>query len=70
MKIKVPIYLLIKDKTFVHKLIGLGHISFNDVIVVDQDDPTTFQEAMNGPDSEKWLEAMKEEIQSVYDNQI
>jgi hypothetical protein len=42
----------------------------NDVIVVDKNEPTSYQEAINGPDSEKWLEAMKSEIQSMYDNQV
>ena len=30
-----------------------------DVLLMDQNEPTTYQEAMLGPDSEKWLEAMK-----------
>ena len=41
-----------------------------DLVVVDSDDPTTFQEAVDGPDSDKWLEAMKEEMQSMSDNQV
>ena len=40
------------------------------VLLVDQNEPTTYQEAMLDPDSEKWLEAMKSEIQSMYDNQV
>ena len=42
----------------------------HDVLLVDQNEPTTYQEAMLDPDSEKWLEAMKSEIQSMYDNQV
>ena len=38
--------------------------------LVDQDEPTTYHEAMMSPDSEKWLQAMKSEMQSMYDNQI
>ena len=34
--------------------------------LVDQDEPTTYHEAMMSPDSEKWLQAM----QSMYDNQV
>ncbi|KAI5429868.1 hypothetical protein KIW84_034448 [Lathyrus oleraceus] len=30
-----------------------------DVLLMDQDEPVTYQEAITGPDSEKWLEAMK-----------
>ena len=35
-----------------------------------QNEPTTYQEAMVGPDSEKWLEAMQSEMQSMNDNQV
>ena len=36
--------------------------------LVDQDEPTTYHEAMMSPDSEKWLQAMKSKMQSMYDN--
>ena len=39
-------------------------------MIVDQSEPTTYQEAMDSPDSEKWLEAMKSKMQSMYDNQV
>ena len=42
----------------------------NDVLIVDQSEPTSYQEAINSPDSEKYLEAMKSEMQSMYDNQV
>ena len=42
----------------------------DDVMIVDQSEPTTYQEAMDSPDSKKWLEAMKSEMQSMYDNQV
>ena len=38
--------------------------------LVDQDEPTTYHEAIMSPDSEKWLQAMKSEMQSMYDNQV
>ena len=38
--------------------------------LVDQDEPTTYHEAMMSPDSEKWLQGMKFEMQSMYDNQV
>ena len=41
-----------------------------DLVVMDSDDPTTFREAMDGPDSDKWLGAMKEEMQFMSDNQV
>ncbi|MCR2847927.1 hypothetical protein KN825_15195, partial [Weizmannia coagulans] len=42
----------------------------HDVLLVDQNEPTTYQEAMSDPDSEKWLDAMNSEMQSMYDNQV
>ena len=41
-----------------------------DVMLMDQDEPTTYQQAMSGPDSEKWLVAMKSEMESMYENQV
>ena len=38
------------------------------IVPVQVFEPTTYQEVMLDPDSEKWLEAMKSEIQSMYDN--
>jgi hypothetical protein len=40
------------------------------VLLVDHDEPATYTKAMEGPESEKWLEAMKFEIRSMYDNQV
>ena len=39
----------------------------NDVLIMDQNEPTSYQEAINSPNSEKQLEAMKSEMQSMYD---
>ena len=41
-----------------------------DVLLMDQNEPTTYQEAIKGPDSEKWLEAMRSEMESMYTNQV
>ncbi|KAK8560657.1 hypothetical protein V6N13_003342 [Hibiscus sabdariffa] len=41
-----------------------------DVILVDQDEPKTYQEAVLSPDSEKWLEAMRSEMDSMSENQV
>ena len=38
--------------------------------LVDQDEPTTYHEAMMSLDFEKWLQAMKSEMQSMYNNQV
>ncbi|KAK8680511.1 hypothetical protein V6N13_109454 [Hibiscus sabdariffa] len=41
-----------------------------DVILVDHDEPKTYQEAVSSPNSEKWLEAMRSEMDSMSDNQV
>jgi hypothetical protein len=40
------------------------------VMMIDQDEFATYTKEMGGPESEKWLEAMKSEIRSMYDNQV
>jgi hypothetical protein len=39
-------------------------------MLTDQDKPANYTKAMEGPESDKWLEAMKSEIRSMYDNQV
>ena len=41
-----------------------------DVLLLDNDEPKTYMEAIMGPDSEKWLGAMKSEIESMHGNQV
>ena len=41
-----------------------------EVMLLDQDEPTNYEEAMMGPDSVKWLEAMKSEMRSMYENKV
>jgi hypothetical protein len=36
----------------------------------DLDESATYTEVMEGPESEKWLEAMKFEIRFMYENQV
>ena len=40
------------------------------VLLVEHDEPANYKEAMEGPESEKWLEAMKSELGSMYDNKV
>ena len=42
----------------------------NDVVVMDDDDPTSYEEAMSNVDSLKWHEAMKSEMDSMYENKV
>ncbi|KAK8564850.1 hypothetical protein V6N12_058430 [Hibiscus sabdariffa] len=41
-----------------------------DVILVDQDEPKNYQEAVSSPDSKKWLDAMRSEMDSMSENQV
>ena len=41
-----------------------------EVMLLDHDEPMNYEEAMMSPDSAKWLEAMKSEIRSMYENKV
>ena len=43
---------------------------FLKVMLLDHGEPTNYEEAMMNPDSDKWLEAMKSEIGSMYENKV
>ena len=39
-------------------------------MLLEHDEPTNYEEAMMSPDSSKWLEAMKSEMGSMYENKV
>ena len=39
-------------------------------MLLDHDEPTNYEEAMMSSDSAKWLEAMKSEMGSMYENKV
>ena len=41
-----------------------------EVMLLDRGKPTNYEEALMSPDSAKWLETMKSEIGSMYDNKV
>jgi hypothetical protein len=41
-----------------------------EVMLLDNNEPTSYGEAMVGLDSDKWLEAMKSEMGSIYENKV
>ena len=41
-----------------------------EVMLLDQGEPRNYEEAMMIPDSDRWLEAMKSEIGSMYENKV
>ena len=49
-----------------------GFLITDDQIVelIEDNEPTTYREAIESPVSDKWIEAMKSEMQSMYNNQV
>jgi hypothetical protein len=41
-----------------------------EVLLLDNDEPTTYAEVMMDPDSKKWQVAMRSKIDSMGDNQV
>ena len=41
-----------------------------EVMLLDNGKPMNYEEAMMSPDSDKWLEAMKSEMGSMYENKV
>ena len=41
-----------------------------EVMLLDNNEPTSYGETMVGPNSDKWLEAMKSEMGSMYENKV
>ena len=41
-----------------------------EVMLLHHDEPTNYEEAMMSPDFTKWLEAMKSEMGSMYENKV
>jgi hypothetical protein len=41
-----------------------------DLLLLDDDEPVTYAEAIMDPDSEKWQSAMRSEIDSMSENQV
>ena len=47
-----------------------GYTFISDSTLVNLDEPSNYMEAMAGPESTKWKEAMDIEIKSMYHNQV
>ena len=41
-----------------------------EIMLLDNGEPSNYEEAMAGPDSSKWLEVMKSEMGSMYENNV
>ena len=42
----------------------------NELLLIEDGEPSSYREAMNGLDSEKWQEAMRSEMESMYVNKV
>ena len=54
-------------------MINFGGVTGNpvlEVMLLDNGEPTDYEDAMMSLDSDKWLEAKKSEIGSMYENQV
>lgn len=45
-------------------------IEYNDIQVLENDEPTCYEEVLKSSESDKWLKAMKSEMDSMYENNI
>ena len=41
-----------------------------EVMLLDNNEPMSYEEAMMGPDSDEWLESIKSERGSMYENKV
>ena len=41
-----------------------------DVLLIENDEPTTYEESLNNSESDQWSIAMKSEMDSMYTNQV
>ena len=45
-------------------------IGQHDILLLDNEEPNTYTEAVMGPKSKRWLEAMRSEMESMRDNRV
>ena len=43
---------------------------YDDVFIINNDEPTTYNEVLLDKDSKKWLQAMNSEMDSIYENEV
>ena len=65
------IHLLFEDQIVQNAPVRYGFvIENNEAHIIENDEPLTYTEAIMNRDSDKWLEAMKFKMGSMYSNQI
>ena len=60
----------LRERSAPDRYYGFLVTTHGDVLLMDEDEPTSYQEAVAGPESEKWLGAMRSEMDSMYVNQV
>ena len=55
---------------FFSKRHGFAITQDGDPLPRDHDEPTSYEEAISGPESQKWLKAMKSEMECMYTNKL
>ena len=70
MIMKLQIKLLPRRSTRVRPALEWYGNPVLEVMLLDHDEPTNYEEAMTSSDSMKWLEAMKSEMGSMYENKV
>ena len=48
----------------------MNFLSVNKILLIEDNEPTTYEEYMNSLESDKWLISMKSEMDSMYENQV
>ena len=68
--VALSIYWLCRSSMIHHVLKRYGFLvsEHNDVLLIEDDEPTNYVEAMSNIDSKKWIKAIKSEMDSMYDN--
>ena len=69
MKLQIKLLLIFVDQPVRSALEWYGNPVL-EVMLLDHDEPTNYEETMVSPYSAKWLEAMKSEMGSMYENKV
>ena len=64
LQIKLPLDLVGRTEHVPHQSGMVNPIL--EVMLLDHDEPTKYEEAMMSPDSDKWFQAMKSEIARIH----
>ena len=55
---------------YVPKRYGFLNSKQKDILLIENDEPTTNEESLNNSEFDRWLKAMKSEMDSMYTNKV